>query len=368
MRNSLFGHLALRFASHPENLATEALCFVLRGSPVASAALEGLFASLGVEAPPNLIWSTQAAGDDGSQPDLVGSDTDGRQPIIIEAKFWAGLTGNQPVTYLQRVPRGGALAFVAPARRLDLLWRELVRRCNDAGVAAREKPTASSEVRRARVVDDRQLLVMSWRALIDALMAKLELAGEQHSTRDLDQLRGLCERMDEEAFLPLTSEELTASALGRVHEFGRIVDDVAAQLCAEGIASTKGLRASGGNGYYGRSMLLNGVGVFLACDTRKWRAYAQTPLWISVFGPDWNKSNPGAVRRALAPLEHVSPPRMFMARDGFPTVPLHLPLGEERSVVVAAVLRQVLDVAALIRPLAVGGTPSGPPPDFDQDD
>lgn len=38
MSSTLFGHLALQFSTHPENLATEALVFILKKSETASKA------------------------------------------------------------------------------------------------------------------------------------------------------------------------------------------------------------------------------------------------------------------------------------------------------------------------------------------
>ena len=48
----------------------------------------------------------------------------------MEAKFWAGLTENQPNAYLARLPldeRPAVLLFVAPEARLETLWPELRR-------------------------------------------------------------------------------------------------------------------------------------------------------------------------------------------------------------------------------------------------
>ena len=50
-----------------------------------------------------------------TRPDLVGLDrTMGKECVLIEAKFWAGLTDRQPKAYLDRLDPGKALLFVAP--------------------------------------------------------------------------------------------------------------------------------------------------------------------------------------------------------------------------------------------------------------
>jgi hypothetical protein len=59
---------------------------------------------------------TQGSGDDGGIPDLVAYDARGRSPLLGEAKFDAGLTDHQPVTYLARLPTdgGAVLLVIAP--------------------------------------------------------------------------------------------------------------------------------------------------------------------------------------------------------------------------------------------------------------
>ena len=101
---TLLGHLAFNFASHPENLATEALLFVLERSLEARRAMARLLGDCGIEVPESLSYRSQAGSDDGSIPDLVGVDSEGRRPVIVEAKFWAGLTDNQPCGYLKQLP------------------------------------------------------------------------------------------------------------------------------------------------------------------------------------------------------------------------------------------------------------------------
>jgi len=102
---SLFGTLATRFSTQPENLATEALLYILNASSTAERAFLGYVARAGVNLGDNLLFQTQSHGKDKSIPDLVGVNADNEQALVIEAKFWAGLTDNQPITYLDRLPK-----------------------------------------------------------------------------------------------------------------------------------------------------------------------------------------------------------------------------------------------------------------------
>jgi hypothetical protein len=52
----LFGHLALRFGVHPENLATDALTYILQSTPTARRALIETARTTGVELPDELSF------------------------------------------------------------------------------------------------------------------------------------------------------------------------------------------------------------------------------------------------------------------------------------------------------------------------
>jgi hypothetical protein len=113
-RIGLFGHLATQFATSPENLATESLNYILQSPTARRAMVTFLGQAAGVELDERYTFRTQVGGTDAAVPDLVGFDSNGDQSLIIEAKFWAGLTDNQPVGYFNRLPAGnsGALVFL----------------------------------------------------------------------------------------------------------------------------------------------------------------------------------------------------------------------------------------------------------------
>lgn len=133
----LLAHIAKKFVpSQHENIASESLAYVLRRSSSSRAALIHLLRSLGARLPEDLTFRTQAHGTDEAIPDIAGEDVRGIQTVILEAKFWAGLTESQPVGYIQRLrDQGGTtLVVIAPSQRAELLWTELTRRCAAAGI------------------------------------------------------------------------------------------------------------------------------------------------------------------------------------------------------------------------------------------
>ncbi len=130
---SLFAQILPMFTGQTERAATEALRHILVQSELAREALEQMLRTAGVEVGSLTRFQTEASGDEGERVDLVCYDASGDERVLIEAKFWAGLTDNQPNTYLSRMPEDGysVLLFVAPAQRIETLWPELRRRAQE---------------------------------------------------------------------------------------------------------------------------------------------------------------------------------------------------------------------------------------------
>lgn len=343
--DSLFGHFASR-SDQTENVATEALNYVLNRSPVARYAFLEYVRQAGVELPNTLIFRTQAVGDDNAIPDLVGTDSESRQVFLLEAKFWAGLTGNQPVTYLERLPTEveGLLLFVAPARRFETLWPELLRRCQDGNVAVEHlHDDVAQDFRAVRVGPAHTLALTSWRAVLAYILRVLETKGEHRTASDVQQLQGLCERMDSDAFLPLRSEELTSDIGTRIVQYCEILDEAIRKARAAGIASTKGFSYRRGPALYGHYLGLAGNQCLLHFSGKLWGRLRATPLWLRV---DHVQSKPW-IKDALASLEQEQPSRLLPAgRDLL--VPINMPTGVEKQEVVSAVVAQMKEVATLL--------------------
>ncbi len=351
VEGSLFAHLATRFAPRPENLATEALAYVLQRSPAARREMARILRGAQAEFEGDLTFRTQSSGTEETRPDLAARTESGAEVALIEVKFWAGLTARQPVAYLNRLTDRGTLLFVCPSAREDLLWREISRRCAEAKLDLKEQTTSGLRV---ASMGSRSLALVSWRELLFALRKALEIGGERQLVEDIGQLEGLCARMDAEAFLPIAAEELTSHVYRRVLEFNAIVDSVTASLAETKLVDTSGLRATPGSGYYGRYLRLAGVDAFLACDIRKWMGHASTPLWITVYGTAWSASQPALVADRLQALERERPGTVFGAPEhDFPSVALFVPTGVERDEVIAAVCKQLERVADCVRDLGL---------------
>lgn len=346
-QHSLFGHLATRFSAHPENLATESLHFILQESTVARAAFLRYVRQLGVQLDEGIWIQTQSGEHRNARPDLVGRDASGQPVLVVEAKFWAGLTEQQPISYLKSLPqdRDGILLFLAPEKRFAMLWPELLRRCGDDGMELIPEAPGATAWRTARLNGHRIMAVASWRSLLAYLRLAAESEHQLATASDIGQLQGLCDYMDETAFLPLQSEETTGNTGTRISQYCQLVDDVTNRLVGEAIVSVKGLRATGGRGTYSRYMHLHDFGCWLSFDATLWSAYRPTPLWFSLKDPDWKPAT--RARERLARLEMEIPPRLVVIDDHV-SIPLYLPVAVERDKVLEALAAQIKEIARLL--------------------
>lgn len=344
---SVLSHLATKFAVHPENWATEALAFVLGSSFEARQALGRFLDQLGWSAGGDLYISTQQPNEDGSRPDIVGKDVSGETRLVVEAKFWAGLTAAQPVDYLAALPSTGLLLFVTPAARVHTVWPELLRRAADATYTAGVETTPFSGTKCVSFGAAR-MAITSWRKLLDSLLSGVEAAGEVHGAADLRQLASLCDQMDQEAFLPLLSEEATSTIGRRIVQFGDLAIAISSELVRRDLASIQGVRANGGNGWYGRALYLRNHNCYLSFEATRWARLGH-PLWLDVLGHAGKFSEAVRVALTAAGID-------CEAEGNRCGVPIRLPIGVEREGVLQSCIAQVEKVLQAL-PEALGSPP-----------
>ena len=152
--DTLLAHLASKLFDRHEDIAVEALGYIFKSNQ-ARRVLEEMLRARGADVGSIEEVQTQVIGTEGERPDLAGLDRDNQERVLIEAKFWAGLTDNQPVAYLERLPANtpSALLFVAPASKLEPLWDELCQRAGGRLPASLRLSRRSSEASRRPACD-----------------------------------------------------------------------------------------------------------------------------------------------------------------------------------------------------------------------
>ena len=146
----------------------------------------------------------EVTGEAGERPDFVVRDGAGEECCIVEAKFWAGLTDNQPLMYLRRLAgrEGTAVAFVCRPSRIDALWAELRVRCSQGNVGLAETHIRGG--RAALTTLGPLLAVLSWEVLLTHLLQEAERQQDESAATDLRQVVGLADASTERHSHPST--------------------------------------------------------------------------------------------------------------------------------------------------------------------
>ena len=335
--NTLLAHLAWRLSNRHEDIAVETLGFILRSDATRNM-LQQVVQEGGANIGPIARVATQVGGEEGTRPDLVGWDQGGDESVLIEAKFWASLTGNQPNAYLNRLAPGNALLVVAPDLRVESLWAELCRR---AEVDVPDPTDQNPNVKSVEVPDQKWLVLTSWAHLLE----RLELAGDEQANVSIRQLRGLATRVDESSFPPLRTEELAPNLARRLLGLRKLVDDATVRGREAGFLDTHRLIVTPKPTGYGRYLRIGGVGAWFGLDFSRWAfgSYPSTPLWL--WFEDWgNKKFLPKVRVAMRPRIRANPPRCFDEKS-LVVVPIGLPERVEYETVLTSVVEQMESVA-----------------------
>jgi hypothetical protein len=353
MSETVLAHIAAAI-SQKENLATEALAFIINRSSAAQIALSSEISRLSESTTSIARVATQVAVSAESRPDVLLLDEKGTLLGYIEAKFWAALTASQPVEYVRRLREAGStvLVMLAPANRLPTLRFEVIERCAAAGLKAESRSESLLQI------DSVSLCLLSWQRLLDLLAAGV--VADPAASSDVRQLAGLCARFESEGFLPLSREELEERDLPRrVTSLALLIDPIVDLATNRGIVSTKGLRATHSLGRFGRYVAFSHAGSWFGISFWGWKDKGRGPFWMT-FAPDaWGRAN--QLRAALRDWASEQPPRAYIDdSDGVIRVPLLLRAGVEREAVIEGVVQQLTALDAKLR--AAGLAPLGATP------
>ncbi len=137
---------------------------------------------------PTLRFKTQQT--EGSiRPDMWGL-ADSQPRVFVENKFWAGLTDNQPVSYLKQLAaytQPTVLLVIAPAARERTLWRELTQRLATAAIGISDRMSAAGIPASLDTLLGPVLAITSWTSVLSVL--EHECVDDPVARGDLVQIR-----------------------------------------------------------------------------------------------------------------------------------------------------------------------------------
>lgn len=349
---SLFGHIVLNNTSQAENLATEALNYILSNSNAARKGFSRFLKTIDSRFTDDLFFKTQDYGEDNAIPDLVSVDSDNDPICLIESKFWAGLTDNQPVTYIKRLKfnKTSVLLFLVPLKRLESIWNEISNRCKDAGMDLNSVNREYYHIY-ANLNENNYLAAIDWNSLLTLIETELDAAGDYQIKSDLLQLKGLCNQMDEKSFLPIDSAEISPMIARRNMQFYDIVNEVVSNGQSKGIYSKRGLTSGGGYYYYANYFQIDEFIYGLKFDNESWYERLNTPLWLEVYGKGWrgeSKERP-KVKKALSVLRFHKQNELFFDKLEVALVPLKIELGVEKNRIIESLTKQIEEIDSLLK-------------------
>jgi len=178
------------------------------------AGFEALLRSrFGWEQPLDTITVQEGVGD--IRPDLTGRSAANTKVFFGEVKFDAGLTVQQPCGYLEALPPGGLLLFIAPKRRRVELWGELLLKLQTKGWIPGNLcvPPPDDFL---RLNDGKLLALLTGSSLLETLYKASADGGDADGSCDIRQLQALWAAFDIPDLPPVSEGILNYSGLAEL--------------------------------------------------------------------------------------------------------------------------------------------------------
>ena len=337
---TLLSRIAQRHTIGREDVATDALAFILEHSEDARNAFAN-FLGDGTDAPPPIAKvQTQSTLSGGATPDLACLGEGDKLLALVESKFWAYLTSNQPVAYWNALPADShaTLLFIAPAERIapGPLWNELVERLKQAGhelasPVCKKEHTKSAP---AQSGSHRQLMVTSWETLLDYLAQSALEHQDKQAAFEIAELQGLANSV------------IAGSKPSRDADLTSWTDRAVKRMEEDGWANTEGLLVGTTEHYRVRYLRLAGAYASFGVHYDEAKRSSR-PLWLTFgnYGNDPGQVTTEQVRHRLASLAPSEPVRLEGFGGAF-CIPIALLPGGHNAIVADELKR----IAHLIDP------------------
>jgi len=277
---SLLGQFYNRIKGSQEDIASESLTYILKKSVRARQAINQIVISDTGLSFTDLSYRTQNVGEKLERPDISGVDENGKETLLIEAKFWASLTNNQPNEYINRLEENSVLIFLVPSSRTRAIYGEVLNRITEK-YSDIETDAENLKIKMNQI--NKFVIIKKWDEVLKAIKSELQQENNQTLISDVDQIIGFCETIDNISFQPITDSDLSPSIPKKINSYYNIVDNVVEEIKNRiKEASTTGLQKTPQKFGYIRYFSIQGFGMGIGLKMDLWSKYADTPFWISI--------------------------------------------------------------------------------------
>lgn len=339
--DTLLSHIARHHTIGREDVATDALAFILSHSPPARAAF-AQFLNPGAPNTPAIdnVRTQYTISAHGAAPDMACLDHDGNILAFVESKFWAGLTHNQPVAYWNALPAAtpATLLFLAPAYRIHPggLWSELAGRLEQSGHPLADPVHLSdyTTTAPAQNASQRRLMVTSWKTLLGHLQQSALEQSDWQALFEITQLQGLANSV------------ITGSNPSREDNPNSLVTRAVGHMVQAGWANTDGLRVGSAYDYWVQYMRFAGADAWFGIIHGESRSSSR-PLWLAFNGN--GKVTMAQLRCRLTDFALKEPIEWETSYGDF-CIPVPISPGADHDTALNSIIARLTQIAQLIDP------------------
>jgi hypothetical protein len=351
---TVFSHIIQkRYSQSYEDVATDALAYILNTHEPARMGMMEILREITPELP-DLRFRTQLT--EGSiRPDMWGYA--GSDPyIFVENKFWAGLTDNQPLTYLDELakyPHKTILMFIVPGAREQTMIAEVSRRLFEAEVNYKEVQCQAKEIIwLVKTSIGPSLALTSWPRIIENM--KKESGDNTIAQNDLVLLESLCDAADIGKFIPMDSNYINDQMIPAiVMQLGQIIRDSINIGIRKQFLSNEGLTESVRWDRFGKYIWLNepnSVGILFGLDYELWKEYGISPLWVKFSTTNFGRAY------EVEPLLRESLDKKHLIDtldDGSLVISINIKTKVDKDQVVEDIVEQLRELAFILKSLTI---------------
>lgn len=277
---SLLGQFYNRIKGSQEDIASESLTYILNKSIKARQTINQIInLNTGLNFT-DLSYKTQNVGDKLERPDISGINENGKESLLIEAKFWSSLTSNQPNEYLNRLEDNTVLIFLVPKLRRRAIYEEVL---NKIAEKFSDIETEPKNLKIKINQTNKFIIIKSWNEVLNAIRSELLQEKNQSLISDIDQIIGFCETIDNNSFQPMIDSDLSPSIPKKICSYYDIVDQVVREIKNRiDEPSIKILRTGGAKYDYVKYFSIKNIGMGMCLKMEFWSKYTDTPFWLFI--------------------------------------------------------------------------------------